>query len=107
MRAWIAAFLVLGMPGCQQAERQEAIPLTAEVGEGLYALKRCSSCHAIDGVGGQIGCDLSRVARRREKDWMARWLLDPNEVRPGTRMPNMGLDENEARAIAEYLATRK
>ncbi len=108
----VATFLLGGLlafflPGCRQAERHEPLPITAEVGEGLYALKRCSSCHAIDGVGGKIGCDLSRVAKRREKDWMALWLKDPQAVRPGTRMPDMGLDEDESRAIAEYLSTRR
>lgn len=107
LRAWLVGYLLLGLPGCQKAAPEEKLPITAEVGEGLYALKRCSSCHAIDGEGGKIGCDLSRVARRREKEWMARWLKDPQAIRPGTRMPDMGLKDDEARAIAEYLATRR
>jgi cytochrome c2 len=90
-----------------RAPDREEISATPEVGEALYAVKRCSTCHAIAGVGGRIGCDLTRVARRRKKDWMARWLLDPQRVRPGTNMPNMGLKNDEARAIAEYLATRR
>ncbi len=108
LRITLAAIILLtGAFGCQRTEPHEPLPVSAEVGEGLYALRRCSTCHAIDGSGGRIGCDLSRVARRREKDWIVRWLRDPQAVRPGTRMPDMGLSEEEALAIAEYLATRR
>jgi cytochrome c2 len=106
-RAVAIALLAVALPGCHRADPHEPLPITADVGEGLYALKRCSSCHAIDGKGGRIGCDLSRVALRRDKDWMTRWLKDPQAVRPGTRMPDIGLSEDEAAAIAEYLATRR
>ena len=103
----IGICLIVGLSGCNRPEVEKPLPLTAEIGEGLYALKHCSTCHAIDGKGGNIGCDLSRVAKRREKEWMARWLKDPQAVRPGTRMPDMGLSDEEALAIAEYLDTRR
>lgn len=101
----VPAVALLLLLGCQGPPKRVAA--SAEVGEALYALKRCSTCHAIDGKGGAIGCDLTRVARRRNQAWMERWLADPQAVRPGTRMPNMGLKEDEVRAIAAYLATRR
>lgn len=111
---WLAIGLLVGgslllvvAVGLWRATPSEEFAATPEVGEALYAVKRCSTCHAINGVGGQSGCDLSRVARRRKKEWMARWLEDPQRVRPGTNMPNMGLHKAEARAIAAYLATRR
>ena len=38
-------------------------------------------------------------------DNMVRWLRFPQEVVPGNAMPDMGLNEEEARDIAAYLAT--
>lgn len=109
--SWLLAVLLLALPvSCQQHAKPSVnaeIPITAEVGEGLYALKNCASCHTISGRGGKIGCELTRVAMRRKKDWMIRWLRDPQAVRPGATMPNMHLKDSEARAIAEYLGTRK
>lgn len=112
MRRWrwlVPTVLVLGgglWLGLAHRAEEPAVA-AADVGRGLYVLRQCSTCHAMDGVGGEVGCDLSRVGKRREEAWMARWLVDPQKVRPGTSMPNMGLKDSEARAIAAYLATRK
>lgn len=36
-------------------------------------------------------------------DNLTRWILDPQEVDPGTAMPSVGLSEQEARDVAAYL----
>jgi cytochrome c1 len=36
---------------------------------------------------------------------MALWLLQTQQVKPGTAMPQLGLAEQDARDIASYLAT--
>lgn len=34
---------------------------------------------------------------------LVRWMTDPQEIEPGTAMPDLGVDEIEARDIAAYL----
>jgi cytochrome c1 len=31
------------------------------------------------------------------------WILDPQEVEPGTLMPDVGATEEQAKAMADYL----
>ena len=38
---------------------------------------------------------------------MRRWLLNPQQVKPGTSMPSLGLSESEAESIAAFLETLK
>lgn len=85
-------------------------------GRELAATTGCAECHRIPGVQGADG----RVAppldgfRHRthiagevanQPEQLVRWLLDPQDVRPGTAMPNVGLDEQQARDVAAYLRT--
>lgn len=83
---------------------------------GLSAIDRhgCGACHiipGIDGARGEAGPDLTGIATRahiagslpNDPQAMVRWLMDPQALRPGSGMPDMGIDEAEARDIAAYL----
>jgi cytochrome c len=37
------------------------------------------------------------------EDNLIRWIQDPQQVEPGTAMPDLGVTEDEARDIAAYL----
>lgn len=74
----------------------------------------CGSCHAIPGVPGadaQVGPALDRLAERQviagilpnEPRNLIRWIRDPQDVNPGNLMPDLGVSEEDARAIASYL----
>ncbi|MBS3965849.1 MAG: hypothetical protein KGZ60_01150, partial [Truepera sp.] len=39
------------------------------------------------------------------REAMMRWLMHPEIVKPGNLMPNLGLDQTEAEALAAYLET--
>jgi cytochrome c2 len=78
----------------------------------------CGSCHNIPGVSqanGNVGPPLTGFSRRgfvagvlaNTPESLIRWLQDPQSVVPGNDMPNMGLNENDARDIATYLYTLK
>jgi mono/diheme cytochrome c family protein len=57
------------------------------VGTGGFA---CISCHTF-GPHKSLGIpalDLTLTTRRLKKDWFHRYLLDPQSLRPGTRMPS-------------------
>lgn len=49
----------------------------------------CISCHNLDGNKslGVPALDLATVGQRLKYDWFKRYLLDPQSLRPGTRMP--------------------
>lgn len=51
----------------------------------------CVSCHDIRGIKsiGVRGPDLANVARRVRPEWFEQWLLDPQRLAPGTRMPTV------------------
>ena len=56
-------------------------------GEALFRGRgECTDCHRIDGWGGRIGPDLSRIGRSRRTSDLLASLLDPAlEVRPNNR----------------------
>ena len=52
---------------------------TASEGQQLFSGKgNCSSCHMVNGEGGRLGPDLSRVGERRDPDELRTDLVDPN-----------------------------
>src|SRR3990172_3976190 len=55
-------------------------------GEKLFADRHCSACHMIQGKGGKIGPDLSDIGKRREADWLSKFLKDPTGAVTGAKM---------------------
>lgn len=49
----------------------------------------CVKCHTFAGkkAEGVQGIDMTLLTQRLQRDWFYRYLLDPQKVRPGTRMP--------------------
>lgn len=57
----------------------------AQKGEALYNSSGCSTCHMIDGQGGSIGPDLSRIGASRGPTNLKGRLQDP-----GANLPQVG-----------------
>ncbi|MGH8006605.1 MAG: c-type cytochrome, partial [Candidatus Binatia bacterium] len=74
-------------------------------GESLFIQMGCHGCHLVEGYGEmpKIGPYLRRIAAKADPAWMARWVTNPREFRPHTRMPNFLFKEEEGRAITAYL----
>jgi cytochrome c len=77
----------------------------------------CVSCHVIPGLPearARVGPDLDNLATRRliagqhpnQPEVLVRWLQEPQTMRPGSGMPDMGVTEQDARDIAAYLYER-
>lgn len=78
----------------------------AEEGKNLYFNQYgCNGCHSIEDVGGLVGPALDRAGFRLNDTWVYRWIRYPQGVKKHTRMPNLGLDDHDARAVTAYLET--
>ncbi|MBI2346896.1 MAG: c-type cytochrome [Deltaproteobacteria bacterium] len=79
-------------------------PVVAE-GKRLYQELRCSYCHSVQGRGGVAGPDLTTVGAKRDREWLIRHFLNPQQATPGSIMPRMHLLPEEAEALTAYMQT--
>lgn len=77
--------------------------------------KSCMGCHAIGGQGGRVGPNLTNFADREwlagikpnNKEELAKWLKNPQEVKPGSKMPDLHLSQDQITSLVEYLSSLK
>jgi len=75
-------------------------------GEKLYQeVMACIACHSVNGRGGQIGPDHTDAASRLKREWIERWLKNPQAIMPDTRMPRFKFKDWEFEALTNYLMT--
>jgi len=63
----------------------------------------CVACHTVGDRGGSVGPILNNVGYRRSKDWLTKWLTDPNKVKNGTIMPKFPFKPGELEQAVGYL----
>ncbi len=87
-------------------------------GQEVFLASSCVMCHAIGGTpaGSRIGPDLTHLASRRTiaagtlpntRGNLAGWILNPQGIKPGVRMPSTRLDSDDLQALLTYLETLK
>lgn len=105
----------------QTAARQPQAPPTdslAIAGQTVFMTGTCAMCHTIDGTqaGSRNGPNLTHLATRRTiaaatlentRENLAKWITDPQGVKPGTRMPPSRLTPAELDALVSYLQSLK
>jgi putative heme-binding domain-containing protein len=72
-----------------------AIAGSPEKGKAVYQRSGCSSCHIIDGEGGNLGPELSSVGAHRAPDYLRQAIVDPAAALPRGTMPIPGRGLNE------------
>ncbi len=72
-------------------------------GKEVFGRSRCLSCHVLEGKGGTMGPDLSRISIKSNRRWLDAWLRDPAIYDPRTAMPTFRLNREERLGIVEYL----
>lgn len=88
----------------------------AREGANLFQTVGCAACHTIAGTAaqGKVGPHLTHLASRttfagatydRTPENLARWLDNPDALKPGAKMPDLGLSEEQIRALVAYLET--
>lgn len=86
-------------------------------GESMFIQYGCGSCHALKDVRtavGSVGPPLDGIATRtiiaghlaNKPENMEKWIRDPQQVSPGTAMPDLNVGEADARDITAFLYTR-
>ena len=91
-----------------------AAPTDPEAARGKLAFEgKCIACHTV-GEGIKVGPDLLGVTRRRNDDWLTRWLKSPDAMLKADAtakallekfklpMPDQGLSEIEAARLIQY-----
>ncbi len=73
----------------------------------IVAKYQCTTCHTVAGGGGTVGPILNRVGSRRTEEWLRRWLADPQQVKPGTKMPKFPFTPDEYERVVGYLSKMK
>jgi cytochrome c oxidase subunit II len=108
-QAWLTA---------QQAPAVTPTDPTAAEGAQLFQTRGCTACHTISGTpaAGKVGPNLTHFASRgtmagsildNTPDNIRKWLKDPPAEKPGSIMPNLGLNDHELDVLVAYLQSLK
>jgi cytochrome c oxidase subunit 2 len=102
------------------AQRQSATEPTAESqGRGMQVFLKttCIMCHTIQGTPaqGRVGPDLTHVGSRsmiagilpNARGHLAGWVVDPQRIKPGVRMPMNLVRPDEIEPLLDYLESLK
>jgi cytochrome c2 len=114
LKAGLTLCVGLALAGCNAIGLGQASDAQKR-GADLIVASGCGTCHAIPGIAGargNVGPPLDRIGARvfiagmlrNTPENMVRWLKNPQAVIPGNAMPNMNLNDAQARDITAYLA---
>jgi cytochrome c oxidase subunit 2 len=96
--------------------RPAQVDETVSVGRHIFQSTSCVNCHTIAGTpaSGRFGPDLTHVMSRstiasgiaaNTRENLRRWIRNPDDIKPGSRMPAMNLSGDELDAVTGYLAS--
>lgn len=115
---WATALCVLILSACNGRPFQDSSELVVggNPQAGWQAIQDygCQTCHTVPGIPGApayVGPPLNEWPSRsyiagnlsNTPDNLIMWIRSPQEVEPGTAMPDLGVSEEAARNITAYL----
>jgi cytochrome c oxidase subunit 2 len=85
-------------------------------GQRIFETTACINCHAVTGTvaDGRFGPDLTHLMSRETiaagaapntPENLRLWIQNPNTIKPGSKMPAMGLSDHQLDAVTAYLTT--
>lgn len=77
----------------------------AEKGFVLYQ-KYCITCHAINGIGGEMGPELNypkNVTEYWKETELVDYIVNPSSFRHKVKMPTLGITKQQSQEIVDYL----
>jgi cytochrome c oxidase subunit II len=120
------AFLIVAEPPDQFAawlehQRQPAAQPAdgmQQTGQEVFVSVACGLCHTIQGTlaGGKVAPDLTHLSSRRTiaagtlpntRGHLAAWIIDPQNIKPGNKMPPNNLNPGDLQALLAYLESLK
>jgi cytochrome c oxidase subunit 2 len=89
---------------------------SARRGREVFLSSSCPMCHTVNGTpaGSRVGPDLTHLASRpriaagtlpNTRGHLAGWILDPQRIKPGVRMPANAFSPGDLQALLDYLVT--
>jgi cytochrome c oxidase subunit 2 len=122
----LMAFMIVAEPAdafsawLDQQRRPAAQPVDdmQRRGQEVFLSSPCMMCHTIRGTpaGGKVAPDLTHLASRRmlaagtlpnTPGALAGWIIDPQNLKPGNKMPAHHFDPAELQALLAYLVSLK
>ncbi len=73
------------------------------LGRRVFREQQCFKCHMVDGVGAEIGPDLTIVGLRIHESFLRDWLEDPKAFKPLSIMPPVKTTPEKFEALVAYL----
>lgn len=117
----IAIYVAVALLSVERVRDPVALEVRLEDGDAargreLFGAYGCGACHTVPslrGARGTVGPWLGRfgvqsyIAGNLENrpDELVRWLTTPQQVEPGTAMPDLGVTPGDARDLAAFLYT--
>jgi cytochrome c oxidase subunit 2 len=97
-------------------EQQQTPQAGASVGERVFRSTACVNCHTVLGTPakGKFGPDLTHLMTRdtiaagaapNTPERLRLWIKNPDAIKPGSKMPAMGLSDHDLDAVTAYLET--
>jgi cytochrome c oxidase subunit II len=96
-------------------QQQTAQPASS-AGERVFESTACVNCHTVSGMPaiGKFGPDLTHLMSRdtiaagaapNTPETLRLWIKNPDAIKPGSKMPAMGLNDQDLDAVTAYLET--
>jgi cytochrome c oxidase subunit 2 len=97
-------------------EQQQTPQAGASVGKRVFESTACVNCHTVSGTpaNGKFGPDLTHLMSRdtiaagaasNTPETLRLWIKIPDTIKPGSKMPAMGLSDRDLDAVTAYLET--
>ncbi len=85
-------------------------------GQRIFESTACVNCHTVSGTPakGRFGPDLTHLMSRETiasgaapntHEKLRLWIKNPDAIKPGSKMPAMGLSDQDVDAVTAYLET--
>lgn len=105
------------MAGCKKEEKPpETVTVVVpppvstplmEKGAAVFK-EKCGGCHKVNGVGGDLGPDLSKLGAQRDALYIQTQLQDPKAYKPDSKMPSFkDMPKEDKDALVAYLLSLK
>src|SRR5205085_5624600 len=100
----------------QQQQQSAVTNAVAAEGRQVFESTACVNCHTVAGTtaSGRFGPDLTHLMSRdtiaagvadNTPETLRTWIRNPDAIKPGSRMPAMGLSDRDVETVARYLET--